>query len=476
MSDKTQLVPKKDSKKRTKPPSTTPSPSAATPKKLRREHETESLLDVSEIVETKLQELPDTAGNDEYSNKISEDPRPSPNHNGKIPPWAQELWTMLKSVKEDIALVREDILVLQNRIPRRLDTTQQHRPSPPHEAMDIEIPQNELSSPIIREGEHKILKENEQKIHDGKHNSESRPPHANYLDECFSNRIGLPVDSRQEVDITTFDGVLVAKGYNRILPTWQGYYIELEEKDLVKANLELNEFPALGQKSWLSPGLKVFRLTKPDNRRTPRAHRFAIKTPPDFTGRCNPLQLGKYYIHAYQARFLVGDYSRSLNSRAMALNLSNMFPHRYQPRRRDTDNTARREEDRLRNEPNRPSNHAVIPPNTVPTPFVPLTNLPNPWNIPKIVPYGAPYLQQPSMPHNFTPHTFMPPTPFQQTPPTFRYAPTHTAATTLPYQWNTAAASNSLQTYNAHQQRPQEDLYARGRQQNTPPFNHPPAA
>ena len=154
-------MPKKDSKKRTKPPSTSPSPSAVTPKKLKsnKQHETESLRNALEIVETKLQGLHPTPGNDEHFTKTSDGPQPGPNSNDNIPPWAQELWSMLNSVKEDIAMVREDILVLHSRIPRRLDTTQ-HQPSKHNEAMDIELPQIKLKSPNIRENIYQIRQEN----------------------------------------------------------------------------------------------------------------------------------------------------------------------------------------------------------------------------------------------------------------------------------------------------------------------------
>ena len=39
------------------------------------------------------------------------------------------------------------------------------------------------------------------------------PPHAEWLNGCFYDRIGLISEQRTEVNIMTFDGVLVAKGY-----------------------------------------------------------------------------------------------------------------------------------------------------------------------------------------------------------------------------------------------------------------------
>ena len=155
------------------------------------------------------------------------------------------------------------------------------------------------------------------------------------------------------------------------------------------------------------PRLIVFILKKDHNRRTPRAHRLAIKTIPNFTGRCNPLLHEKYYIHAYQAGFLVGDLETiagSLNSRAMAYNVSNMFPTYIILERKThlTLNTTSRQDDLLPDEPIRPTNHATIPPTGMPTPFVPLANLPHQYPRPGIGPYGLPYLQLPMTMNNYT--------------------------------------------------------------------------
>ena len=235
------------------------------------------------------------------------------------------------------------------------------------------------------------------------HSPTLSPPHAQYLNECFVKRIGLQPDERTEVDITTFDEVHVAKGYNRILPTWQGYFIELDESDIIKDNLWWNESPEDGEESWICPGLKIFTLTKPDNRRTPQAHRFALRTPPDSTGRCNPLQLHKWYIDAYQARFIVGNLGRSLNSRTMAADIKKMWPELCHPREKDVrilrqgsygQQSPTRKHDNHRTHPERnaiPKTHQPkANPLIVPTPFTPMplfnqlypppgTQIPNRW-------------------------------------------------------------------------------------------------
>ena len=127
--------------------------------------------------------------------------------------------------------------------------------------------------------------------------------------------------------------------------------------------------------------------------------------------RCNTLQPDKYYIHAYQVRFLVNNNSRSLNSRAMASELSSMFPDTYHPRRSDIATATNSHEPRLPNNrstnlqehrlPQRTTRPPTFPnfkPPGLPTPFVPLHNLPQPYPM-QTVPIGTPFLQQPTIPN-----------------------------------------------------------------------------
>ena len=248
-------------------------------------------------------------------------PNPGSKQDSSPEPWVQQLFSMLKGIKDDITTLRNDISTLQNRLNFTSNKDSNHfsnvhlpdtAPNP-KDSMDFDI--HEPTEPDAPNDSQLLL-----------------PPHASFLHKCFQHRIGLQPTKRNEVSITTFDGVLIAKGFNRIVPTWQGYYIELEHNDVVWASLKLNQSSALGEESWTSPGLTVFTLTRPDNRRTPRRHRFARMTPSNHTLPCNPLHPNKYYIHAYQARFLVDNYSRSLNSRSIASNLAQMFPDQHHPR------------------------------------------------------------------------------------------------------------------------------------------------
>ena len=88
--------------------------------------------------------------------------------------------------------------------------------------MDVDPPNNRIIT-IVADSKPKLPP---------KPRSTSTPPHANWLHEKFLERINLQPTERTEVNITTFDGVFIATGYNRILPMWQGYFIELEESDI----------------------------------------------------------------------------------------------------------------------------------------------------------------------------------------------------------------------------------------------------
>ena len=374
----------KASNKRELSPTDEPYSSTVTPKKPKFLEIGETAHEAKEIIEQKQHVITPTAGN------IDETPdhKLDTNLESHIPQWALNLLSTMNDIREEITAVRTDLLVLQSRIPRRLDYCQWKPPCPQPEAMETE--QTELDSVLLNQEKPDCQPLEEL------YTTETQPPHADYLDVCFINRIGLSPRSKQKVNITSFDGVIVAKGYNRIVPTWQGYFIEVEKDDLVTTYLEPNEFPADGEKSWLCPGLKVFSLTRPDNRRSPRAHRFALKTSPEFTDRCNPLRLDKYYIHAYQARFLVEAQSRSLNSRKMALALNDKWPDLYHPRRKDITNRTDAHEPYERGLPIKQNRRPTIQHPVQPTPFVPLANLPPV----SMMPFQAPYPHNHSIPNH----------------------------------------------------------------------------
>ena len=90
-----------------------------------------------------------------------------------------------------------------------------------------------------------------------------------------------------------------------------------------------------GFEGWKAKGASVFRLTKPDRRGKPRAHRFAVYPPNGFRGRCNPLKVGKFYTHVYQTKVQVGRELRTLHSKRMAKELQSLCGNSYHPRKFD---------------------------------------------------------------------------------------------------------------------------------------------
>ena len=133
--------------------------------------------------------------------------------------------------------------------------------------------------------------------------------------------------------IYNFDDVVIAKGFSKAVATWQGLFWELKHSDIAFWNLSREQKQIPGIQSWSARGVRVFKLTKPDNRVRPRPHRFAVNPPRSFRGPCNPLQVGKYYAHVYQTKVEVEHNSkRTLRSKRMASELERLFGDRYNPR------------------------------------------------------------------------------------------------------------------------------------------------
>ena len=438
VSAKPQISPKKLKADRHKPPTEEPTPPiqcGAT-----------SLSQWQEIPETKLDRPPPTPGGnlnirgDLKTNATQQtstqlinhafeepscDPQPSFNENKNMhrnrlnPPWGQQVIPILKAMVKELSHLKTEVKELR----RILSSHNANRDSMD---MDWDIQDHglektpERSSPISKKP---------------KHSQQTVPPHAEWLNGCFYDRIGLSPQDRAEVDILSFDGVLVARGYNRILPTWQGFFVELEKNDVMWKYLTRDEWPPDGKECYRTRGVQVFRLTRPDHRRTPLAHRFALKTPSDFTGRCNPLLADKWYIHAYQVRFIAGNRERSLNSRVMATALKRKYPDKYHPRGKDLPDLNQDSNERpaqpIQQAPARnfrpaptevPKNYIPLPkPTFTPTPFIPLptfnqTCLPHGTHIPTSYSHPPPILSHPWQPGIATQQQLWTPNPHWQTP------------------------------------------------------------
>ena len=56
--------------------------------------------------------------------------------------------------------------------------------------------------------------------------------HFHWLQKCFTDCFSLPTEMYKRRKLISFDGVELAKGYNRVIATWQGFYYELRDEDI----------------------------------------------------------------------------------------------------------------------------------------------------------------------------------------------------------------------------------------------------
>ena len=135
-------------------------------------------------------------------------PNPGSKQDSSPAPWVQQLFSMLNGIKDDITTLRNDISTLQNRLNFTSNKDSNHF-SNTHLSDTAPNPKDSMDFDIHEPTES-----------DAPNNSQLLlPPHASFLHKCFQDKIGLQPTKRNEVNITTFDGVLTAKGFNRIVPT-----------------------------------------------------------------------------------------------------------------------------------------------------------------------------------------------------------------------------------------------------------------
>ena len=163
----------------------------------------------------------------------------------------------------------------------------------------------------------------------------SNPEHKKFLKKCFQEKIGIPMNQARSINIFNFDETLIAKGFDRVVTTWQGMFWEHSREDICCRNLTRVEYPMEGVERWRANGVILFKLTKPDIRIYPRAHRLAVNPPKGFTGNCNPLTVGKWYSHVYQTKVQINKEPKTIQSRVMAKELKKICGNAYRPRRYD---------------------------------------------------------------------------------------------------------------------------------------------
>ena len=160
--------------------------------------------------------------------------------------------------------------------------------------------------------------------------------HFAWLKKQFEQCFGLSTDSYKRRPIYNFDGVKIAEGFNKVVATWQGLYFELKGEDILFENLDRDLNTARGIITYSTKGVQIIKPHREDVRTTPRPHRFAVIPRGNPTQPCNPLQVGKFYVHVYQTKLLMaGNFMKTLNSKSIARTLRQMYGMRYIPRPRD---------------------------------------------------------------------------------------------------------------------------------------------
>ena len=97
-------------------------------------------FEIENSIEAKLQEVRPTLGNKKHLVDVHTAQKPKQKPDEIPPQWAKQIYSMFESIRNEIAAVREDVLVLQSRIPYRLDSSKFKCYNPPPEAMDLEEP------------------------------------------------------------------------------------------------------------------------------------------------------------------------------------------------------------------------------------------------------------------------------------------------------------------------------------------------
>ena len=62
--------------------------------------------------------------------------------------------------------------------------------------------------------------------------------HFHWMKNRFTECFGLPTDMYKRRNLISFDGVMLAKGYSRVVVTWQGMFFELRDEDINFKDLE----------------------------------------------------------------------------------------------------------------------------------------------------------------------------------------------------------------------------------------------
>ena len=174
----------------------------------------------------------------------------------ETPTWATTILDVLKDLRLDLSSLKLEL----REIKRNLNKPQQENPNQP--SFPATPPAPPLSQPrpsplnaMDIDSPNFVLEETKDPP------DYVEPPHSTFLHNCFKDRIGISPFQRTLTNITSYDRTHIATGFNRILPTYQGYFVELEYSDILCDNLSKLDNPDYGEESWQSPGLSVFCRT-----------------------------------------------------------------------------------------------------------------------------------------------------------------------------------------------------------------------
>ena len=159
--------------------------------------------------------------------------------------------------------------------------------------------------------------------------------HFSFLKECYSEHIGLPLQTPQRKRIYSYKNVCVAKGYERILVTWQGMFYEIRDEDIQFQNLEEKLKTSRGEEKWATEGVTAYRWESNYNH-VLKPHRFSV-LPREASninwGIFNP---HRWYIHVYQTKIESRPTAyRTIHSRWVAKQLDARCGKSYFPREID---------------------------------------------------------------------------------------------------------------------------------------------
>ena len=163
--------------------------------------------------------------------------------------------------------------------------------------------------------------------------------HFDWMKKRFKDCFGLPTEMYKRRTLFSFDGVELAKGYRRVVATWQGLYYELKDQDINFSGLHQDFNTAWGKSTLTTKGVTIFKLSRRDTRTNPRPHRFAVVRKGNPTTPCNPLKVGCWYVHVYQTKININGVLKTLNSKAIAKELKEKWGLQYLPRASDIEQT-----------------------------------------------------------------------------------------------------------------------------------------